>query len=119
MQVLKHLRFILLFSLCLSPVFLPQTQDNITVRWDLGLNKKRIAYFTLPKTDSGGNIHFQHLLCLPVVHIHPIPNTVSHASLIDVCTDMSARVCVCVHVCLCCCSVYVMDIYSSIIVIRT
>ncbi|KAM4888073.1 regulator of nonsense transcripts 1 isoform 3-T3 [Thomomys bottae] len=30
-----------------------QTQDNITVRWDLGLNKKRIAYFTLPKTDSG------------------------------------------------------------------
>lgn len=105
--------------LCLSPVFLPQTQDNITVRWDLGLNKKRIAYFTLPKTDSGGNIHFQHLLCLPVVHIHPIPNTVSHASLIDVCTDMSARVCVCVHVCLCCCSVYVMDIYSSIIVIRT
>lgn len=32
-----------------------QTQDNITVRWDLGLNKKRIAYFTLPKTDSGVN----------------------------------------------------------------
>ncbi|KAK0151478.1 Regulator of nonsense transcripts 1 [Merluccius polli] len=30
-----------------------QTQDNITVRWDLGLNKKRIAYFTIPKTDSG------------------------------------------------------------------
>lgn len=113
-KMLKHLVFILLlmFSLSLSPVFLLQTQDNITVRWDLGLNKKRIAYFTLPKTDSGGNIHFQHLLCLPVVHIHPIPNTVSHASLIDVCTDMSARVCVCarVHVCLCCCSVYVMDI---------
>lgn len=36
-------------------VYLFQTQDNITVRWDLGLNKKRIAYFTLPKTDSGGN----------------------------------------------------------------
>lgn len=35
--------------------FFLQTQDNITVRWDLGLNKKRIAYFTLPKTDSGGN----------------------------------------------------------------
>ncbi|KAK7888691.1 hypothetical protein WMY93_024251 [Mugilogobius chulae] len=32
-----------------------QTQDNITIRWDLGLNKKRIAYFTLPKTDSGGS----------------------------------------------------------------
>lgn len=36
-------------------ISLLQTQDNITVRWDLGLNKKRIAYFTLPKTDSGGN----------------------------------------------------------------
>lgn len=36
-------------------LLLLQTQDNITVRWDLGLNKKRIAYFTLPKTDSGGN----------------------------------------------------------------
>lgn len=34
-------------------LFFFQTQDNITVRWDLGLNKKRIAYFTLPKTDSG------------------------------------------------------------------
>lgn len=72
-----------------------QTQDNITVRWDLGLNKKRIAYFTLPKTDSGGNIYFHHLLCLPVVHIHPIPNSVPHASLIDVCTDACTSVCVC------------------------
>lgn len=71
-----------------------QTQDNITVRWDLGLNKKRIAYFTLPKTDSGGNIYFHHLLCLPVVHIHPIPNSVPNASLIDVCTDACTFVCV-------------------------
>jgi len=38
-----------------SDLFVSQTQDNITVRWDLGLNKKRIAYFTIPKTDSGGN----------------------------------------------------------------
>ncbi|XP_035667154.1 regulator of nonsense transcripts 1-like isoform X1 [Branchiostoma floridae] len=29
-----------------------QTHSNITVRWDLGLNKKRLAYFTMPKTDS-------------------------------------------------------------------
>lgn len=29
-----------------------QTQDNVTVRWDIGLNKKYIAYFTLVKTDS-------------------------------------------------------------------
>lgn len=101
-----------IYSACLSLVSLLQTQDNITVRWDLGLNKKRIAYFTLPKTDSGGNNYFHHLLCLQVVHIHPIPNTVSHASLIDVCTDLSVRahVCVCVHVCLWCFTVKVMDI---------
>lgn len=29
-----------------------QTQENIEVRWDVGLNKKRIAYFHLPKNDS-------------------------------------------------------------------
>lgn len=29
-----------------------QTQENIEVRWDVGLNKKTIAYFTLAKTDS-------------------------------------------------------------------
>jgi regulator of nonsense transcripts 1 len=26
-----------------------QTQDNITVRWDMGLNKKRVAYFMLSR----------------------------------------------------------------------
>ena len=30
-----------------------QTQENIEVRWDVGLNKKTIAYFTLAKTDGG------------------------------------------------------------------
>ncbi|KAL4227542.1 ATP-dependent helicase NAM7 [Mactra antiquata] len=29
-----------------------QTQDNIVVRWDVGLNKKRIAYFNLPKAND-------------------------------------------------------------------
>jgi regulator of nonsense transcripts 1 len=29
-----------------------QTQENITVRWDLGLNKKRIAFFCLPNQDA-------------------------------------------------------------------
>ncbi|EHH62580.1 hypothetical protein EGM_20966 [Macaca fascicularis] len=43
-----------------------QTQDNITVRWDLGLNKKRIAYFTLPKTDSG----VERVMS----HTHPVPD---------------------------------------------
>ena len=30
-----------------------QTQANVVVRWDIGLNKKRLAHFQLPKTDSG------------------------------------------------------------------
>ncbi|KAL1454067.1 hypothetical protein WDU94_010357 [Cyamophila willieti] len=29
-----------------------QTQENVTVRWDVGLNKKTIAYFSLAKTDG-------------------------------------------------------------------
>ncbi|KAJ9091289.1 hypothetical protein QFC21_007278 [Naganishia friedmannii] len=30
-----------------------QTETNITVRWDIGLNQKRIAYFAMPKLESG------------------------------------------------------------------
>lgn len=30
-----------------------QTQTDITIRWDLGLNHKRVAWFTLPKLESG------------------------------------------------------------------
>ncbi|XP_013210421.1 regulator of nonsense transcripts 1 isoform X3 [Microtus ochrogaster] len=41
-----------------------QTQDNITVRWDLGLNKKRIAFFTLPKTDSDMRLMQGDEICL-------------------------------------------------------
>jgi regulator of nonsense transcripts 1 len=29
-----------------------QTQGDIEVRWDLGLNKKRLAYFCLPKANE-------------------------------------------------------------------
>ncbi|KNZ55407.1 hypothetical protein VP01_2691g3 [Puccinia sorghi] len=29
------------------------TQNDVTVRWDMGLNQKRIAYFYLPKLESG------------------------------------------------------------------
>lgn len=29
-----------------------QSKDNITIRWDIGLNKKRIAYFVFPKVSS-------------------------------------------------------------------
>lgn len=30
-----------------------QTQTDITIRWDVGLNQKRIAWFVLPKLESG------------------------------------------------------------------
>lgn len=30
-----------------------QTQTDISVRWDLGLNQKRIAWFVMPKLESG------------------------------------------------------------------
>lgn len=33
-----------------------QTQDKIEVRWDVGLNKKICAYFTLAKTDGGEKV---------------------------------------------------------------
>ena len=33
-----------------------QTQANVAIRWDIGLNKKRLAHFQLPKTDSGKGI---------------------------------------------------------------
>ncbi|KAK4489187.1 hypothetical protein RD792_004981 [Penstemon davidsonii] len=29
-----------------------QSKDNITIRWDIGLNKKRVAYFVFPKEDN-------------------------------------------------------------------
>jgi hypothetical protein len=29
-----------------------QSKDNITVRWDVGLNKKRIVYFVFPKVST-------------------------------------------------------------------
>ncbi|KAF7991396.1 hypothetical protein HCN44_002958 [Aphidius gifuensis] len=35
-----------------------QTQENIEVRWDVGLNKKTIAYFLLAKTD--GDMKLMH-----------------------------------------------------------
>ncbi|KAL0271677.1 UNVERIFIED_CONTAM: hypothetical protein PYX00_008693 [Menopon gallinae] len=35
-----------------------QTQDNVEVRWDVGLNKKTIAYFTLAKQD--GDMKLMH-----------------------------------------------------------
>ncbi|KAG1666725.1 Regulator of nonsense transcripts 1 [Nymphon striatum] len=35
-----------------------QTQDNIDIRWDIGLNKKTICYFNMTKTD--GDMRLMH-----------------------------------------------------------
>ena len=37
-----------------------QKKENISVRWEWGLNRKRIAYFSFPRSDAGTcNIHVQ------------------------------------------------------------
>ena len=30
-----------------------QSQDNITVRWEMSLSQKRVAYFSFPRQDGG------------------------------------------------------------------
>lgn len=34
-----------------------QMQSNIEVRWEMGLNKKRLAYFNFPRKDGGRDGH--------------------------------------------------------------
>ena len=29
-----------------------QTRDNVSVRWDVGLNKKRLCYFVVPRDEA-------------------------------------------------------------------
>ena len=66
-----------------------QTQTDITVRWDIGLNQKRVAWFCLPKLESGEvrlavgdelRLRYQGELHKPwegVGHVIKIPNNVS------------------------------------------
>ncbi|KAF8559842.1 ATP dependent helicase [Imleria badia] len=66
-----------------------QTQTDITVRWDLGLNQKRVAWFYLPKLESGEvrlavgdelRLRYQgelHKAWDGVGHVIKIPNNVS------------------------------------------
>ncbi|KAM5538133.1 hypothetical protein V8D89_008330 [Ganoderma adspersum] len=48
-----------------------QTQTDITIRWDLGLNQKRVAWFGLPKLESG------EVRLAGDGHVIKIPNNVS------------------------------------------
>lgn len=72
---------------CLFYLFFVQTQDNIVVRWDIGLNKKRIAYFSFPKTNDdmrlmpGDELRLRYIgeLHKPwqgVGHVIKVPNSI-------------------------------------------
>ncbi|GAA6004679.1 hypothetical protein JCM10207_000978 [Rhodosporidiobolus poonsookiae] len=66
-----------------------QTQESLVVRWDMGLNQKRIAWFNLPKLESGEvrlavgdelRLRYNGELHKPwegVGHVIKVPNNVS------------------------------------------
>ncbi|BGP22712.1 ATP dependent helicase [Rhodotorula toruloides] len=66
-----------------------QTQEGLVVRWDMGLNQKRIAWFNLPKLESGEvrlavgdelRLRYNGELHKPwegVGHVIKVPNNVS------------------------------------------
>ncbi|KAM4548317.1 regulator of nonsense transcripts 1 isoform 1-T2 [Odontesthes bonariensis] len=89
-----------------------QTQDNITVRWDLGLNKKRIAYFTLPKTDSGGNtlISYQWFCVAHVALPISLQSSVLHAAS-SIPTSVGGF---CVWICCCVCLFFFVVVVAAI-----
>eukprot|EP00164_Ancoracysta_twista_P012521 GFYU01019681.1.p1 GENE.GFYU01019681.1~~GFYU01019681.1.p1 ORF type:complete len:1021 (+),score=253.32 GFYU01019681.1:29-3091(+) len=41
-----------------------QTCDSVTIRWDIALNKKRVAYFVIPKADNELRITAGDEMCL-------------------------------------------------------
>eukprot|EP01098_Paradermamoeba_levis_P007640 TRINITY_DN3174_c0_g1_i1.p1 TRINITY_DN3174_c0_g1~~TRINITY_DN3174_c0_g1_i1.p1 ORF type:complete len:673 (+),score=196.54 TRINITY_DN3174_c0_g1_i1:212-2020(+) len=57
-----------------------QTQNGVTVRWDIGLNKKRVAYFLFPKAENelrlvpGDELRLRH----PGDSAHPPWQCVGH-----------------------------------------
>lgn len=56
-----------------------QTQEGIEVRWDVGLNKKTIAYFTLAKTDSDMKLmHGDELRLRYVGELHKAWDAIGH-----------------------------------------
>ena len=47
-----------------------QTQENIDVRWHMGLNKKTIAYFNLAKNDNDLRLMHGKFVCFLFVCLH-------------------------------------------------
>jgi RNA helicase UPF1, 1B domain len=46
-QVLGAARHIRSFG----PLMAMQARENVTVRWDVGLNRKKLAFFTIPRDE--------------------------------------------------------------------
>ncbi|KAL7203935.1 hypothetical protein ACSBR2_017069 [Camellia fascicularis] len=44
-----------------------QSKDNVTIRWDVGLNKKRIAYFVFPKVLHYLGSSFYFCFAIPIL----------------------------------------------------
>ena len=77
-----------------------QTQTDITVRWDLGLNQKRVAWFCMPKLESGEvrlavgdelRLRYQGELHKPwegVGHVIKIPNSKVYSSKVGYITNV-------------------------------
>lgn len=90
----------------MSFYFFSQTQDNIVVRWDIGLNKKRIAYFSFPKTNDdmrlmpGDELRLRYVgeLHKPwqgVGHVIKVPNSIllkniNQSSFIVTCQNLAS-----------------------------
>lgn len=80
-----------------------QTQTDISIRWDLGLNHKRVAWFNLPKLESGEvrlavgdelRLRYQGELHKPwegVGHVLKIPNSLFFPYSISIILLMSIR----------------------------
>ncbi|KAK7481622.1 hypothetical protein BaRGS_00027138 [Batillaria attramentaria] len=70
-----------------------QTQDNMVVRWDVGLNKKRIAYFHLPKAnDEMKLMHGDELRIRYIGELHKPWSGVGHVIKIPDRSDFSDEV---------------------------
>lgn len=42
-----------------------QSQDNITVKWEMSLSQKRVAYFSFPRQDGGYSATHSIMFCWP------------------------------------------------------
>ena len=49
-----------------------QTRENVSVRWDVGLNKKRLCYFVVPRDEAA--LRLTQGLCTPMLLARQLHN---------------------------------------------